>query len=167
MTVLSNTNNYSGGTTISSGVLQANIGVGIPSTSFLTLDGGVLQSDGGNPVSFMRSLGTSGAAFEWTANGGGFSAGAAPLTVNVGGQATPITLSWGSGSADVGTKIVGTLKFGSTSAAAATTFRNSIALGSVDRTIQVDDNVSSTSDVAEITGAISGAGGIVKTGAAH
>ena len=73
--------------------------------------------------------------------------------------------SWGSAPADVGSKIVGTLKFGSTSAAAATTFRNSIALGSVDRTIQVDDNPNSTSDVAEISGGISGAGGIVKSGA--
>ena len=64
-----------GGTTISNGALQANFGVGIAAASFLTLDGGVLQSDGANPVSFTRSLGTSGATFEWTANGGGFSAG--------------------------------------------------------------------------------------------
>ena len=87
------------------------------------------------------------------------------MTINVGGQATPITLSWGSAPADVGTKIVGTLKFGSTSAAAATTFRNSIALGSVDRTIQVDDNPNSGGDIAEITGNISGSAGIIKSGA--
>ena len=66
------------------------------------------------------------------------------MNVNIGGDATPDTLAWGSAPADVGTKIVGTLKFGSTTAAAATTFRNSIALGSADRTIQVDDNPNST-----------------------
>jgi autotransporter-associated beta strand protein len=163
-TVLPSVNNITGGTTISNGALQANFGVGIAATSFLTLDGGVLQSDGSNPVSFTRGLGTSGAAFEWTGNGGGFSAGAAPMTVNIGGQATPITLSWGSAPADVGTKLVGTLKFGSTSAVAATTFQNSIALGSVDGTIQVDHNPNSTSDIAEITGNISGSAGIIKTG---
>ena len=60
---------------------------------------------------------------------------------------------------------MGTLKFGSTSATAATTFQNSIDLGSVDRTIQVDDNPNTDSDYAEITGSISGSGGIVKNGA--
>ena len=42
------TNNYSGNTTISDGALQANIGAGIPAASFLMLDGGVLQSNGGS-----------------------------------------------------------------------------------------------------------------------
>ncbi len=163
-TVLSRSNSYSGGVTISDGALQANFGVGIPAASFLTLDGGVLQSDGGSAVSFSRSLGTAGSTFQWAAGGGGFSAGSAAMTVNVGGHATPDTLSWGSAPGDVGTKIVGTLKFGSNSAAAATTFRNSIALGSVDRTIQVDDNPNSINDLAEISGAISGSGGIIKSG---
>ena len=104
--------------------MQANFGVGIPATSFLTLDGGVLQSNGSNTVNFTRSLGTSGGTFQWTANGGGFSAGAAAMIVNIGGHATPDTLGLGLAPADVGTKIVGTLKFGSTSAAAATTFQN-------------------------------------------
>ena len=94
-TILSGTNNYSGSTTISSGALQANFGTGIPSSSFLSLDGGVLQSDGGSTVNFTRSLGTSGATFQWTANGGGFSAGNAPMVVNIGGNSTPDTLTWG------------------------------------------------------------------------
>ena len=62
-TVLSITTTITGSTTISSGVLQANIGVGIPATSFLTLDGGVLQSDGAQsrqlhaqPGHFRRQL---------------------------------------------------------------------------------------------------------------
>ena len=59
------------------------------------LDGGVLQSNGSSTVNFTRSLGTSGATFQWTANGGGFSAGGGPMVVNVGGNATPDTLSLG------------------------------------------------------------------------
>ncbi len=161
-TILAAANSYGGSTSLSNGALQANIGAGIPAASFLSLDGGVLQSNGSGTVNFVRSLGASGATFQWTANGGGFSAGGGPMVVNVGGHSTPDTLSWGT---TVGSQIVGTLKFGSTSAAAATTFRNSIDLGSVDRTIQVDDNPNTDSDYAEITGAISGSGGIVKSGA--
>ena len=162
VTILAAMNNYSGATIISSGALQASFGAGIPATSFLALDGGVLQSNGGGTTNFTRSLGTSGATFQWTANGGGFSAGGGPMTVNIGGDSTPDTLTWGT---TVGSQIVGTLRFGSTSATAATTFQNSINLGSVDRTIQVDDNPNATGDYAEITGSISGAGGIVKNGA--
>ena len=65
-------------------MLQANIGTDIPSASFLSLDGGVLQSNGSNPVTFARALGASGGTFQWTANGGGFSAGSAAMTVNIG-----------------------------------------------------------------------------------
>ena len=106
---LSGANGYTGTTTITGGVLQAGIGggAGIPSNNFINLNGGVLQIL--DVTSFTRSLGTSGATFQWGLGGGGFSAGSNPLAVNVGGQATPITLSWGSGSADVGTKIVGPL----------------------------------------------------------
>ncbi|MGA7702179.1 MAG: C1 family peptidase, partial [Thermoguttaceae bacterium] len=74
VTILAAMNNYSGATIISSGALQASFGAGIPATSFLALDGGVLQSNGGGTTNFTRSLGTSGATFQWTANGGGFSA---------------------------------------------------------------------------------------------
>ena len=163
VTILTGTNNYSGATTISSGALQADFGAGgIPAASFLSLDGGVLQSNASGTVNFTRSLGTSGATFQWTANGGGFSAGGGPMVVNIGGDSTPDTLTWGT---TVGSQIVGTLKFGSTSATAATTFENSINLGSTDGTIQVDDNPNATGDYAEITGSISGAGGIVKNGA--
>ena len=46
--------------------------ISIPNNSLIVLDGGVLQS---NPYcNFTRPLGTSGNAFQWTANGGGFSA---------------------------------------------------------------------------------------------
>ena len=65
-------NSYNGPTTISGGILQAGLGTGLPSSSYLVLDGGVLQTDA---TSFTRSLGTTqnGSYFQWTANGGGFS----------------------------------------------------------------------------------------------
>ena len=124
------------------------------------LDGGVFHADNGSET-FTRSLGSSGGAVEWTANGGGFSAGDGTLTVNIGGNATPSTLNWGT---TVGSQIVGTLKFGSTFAANLVDFRNGINLGSDVHTIQVDDNLLSSADSAQISGSLTGTGGITKTG---
>lgn len=156
----SNTNNYTGGTTITAGILQANSGNGLPSTSFLTLDGGILQSYGTSAITFNRPLGTSGSAVAWTPGGGGFSAGNGSLTVNIPGGA----LTWSSNASDQGSKILGTLKLSSASATAVTTLQNGINLGGADRTIQVDDNPNSSSDNAVISGNITGTGGVVKTG---
>ena len=85
----------------------------------------------------------------------------APLTVNIG---SGTALTWGT---TVGTNIVGTLKFGSATAANVTTFQNAINLNGATRTIQVDDNPSTTADYAVISGVISngtGTAGIIKTG---
>ena len=93
-TVLSYSSNaYSGSTTISNGALEANIGKGIPTGSFLSLDGGVLQSNGSSSVNFTRSFGTSGSTFQMTANGGGFSAGASAMNVSIGNSSA--TVNWG------------------------------------------------------------------------
>ena len=139
-------NVYTGNTTITGGALQAAVaGAGIPANSLLKLDGGVFHANNGSET-FTRSLGSSGGAVEWTANGGGFSAGAGTLTVNLGGNATPSTLTWGS---TVGSQIVGTLKFGSAFAANLVDFRNGINLDSGVHTIQVDDNLLSPADSAK------------------
>ena len=87
---------YTGPTTVSAGVLQADDGLGLPAASFLTLDGAVLQSNAA--ATFNRPLGSSGQAFQWTDShsagfAGGFAGGGGPLTVNIGGAGT--TLSWG------------------------------------------------------------------------
>ena len=124
------TNTYSGTTTLTSGALQANDGTGLPAGSFLSLNGGVLQSNGA--FSFTRSLGTTGNALQFTVNGGGFSANGGAMTVNIGGAATP--LQWGT---TVGSQIVGTLLFGSTSANNQTVFQNPIDLNGANRTISV------------------------------
>ena len=105
LTIFGGNISYSGNTTIQGGALfQADNGNGLPSASYLALDGGVLQSNGA--TSFTRSLGGSGSTFEWTSNGGGFAACAGAFIVNVGGNGTPSTLIWGT---TVGSNIVGTL----------------------------------------------------------
>ena len=81
--ILSQYNNYTNWTSIYDGALQADSGGGLPASSFLNLNGGVLQSYGS--TTFTRSLGTSGGAFQWNTGGGGFSAGYNPLTVNIRG----------------------------------------------------------------------------------
>ena len=153
---LSTVNDYAGDTIVSGGALQATVGAGIPSNSFIRLDGGVYQSNG--IYTFNRSLGSTGNTFQWTANGGGFSAGSGALTVNVGGGAN---LTWGT---TVGSQLVGTLKLGSASATAVTTIQNNINLGGADRTINVDDNYSTANDYAVLSGVISGTGNLTKTG---
>jgi autotransporter-associated beta strand protein len=160
--VLGGANAYTGTTTVALGALQADSGVGLPAASFLSLNGGVFQSN--TAATFTRGLAASGAnSFQWLSGGGGFAAGGCPLSVNIGGG-TPLV--WGS---TAGANLVGTLKFGSTTAAYATTFQNAIDLGGTTRSIQVDDNVNSTADLAVIAGVISNSAansaGLNKTGA--
>ena len=158
MLILAGGNSYSGPTSINGGVLQFSL----PS-SFLTLNGGVYQPLSSSAGTFSRSLGTSGSnLFEWTANGGGFSAGAGSLTVSVGGG--PGTLTWGT---TPGTNIVGTLSFGSSSSQNVTIFRNPVNLNGATRTINVDDNPASSADYTVMQGAVtngSGTAGLIKTG---
>ena len=151
---LTGTNNYTGTTTISGGVLQANLGTGLPSSSYLVLDGGVLQN---TTTSFTRSLGTtqSGSYFEWTANGGGFSPSGSALTVNIGGRRPHVDLGF-----HARHEHHGTLKLGSATATANVTFQNGLDLGGGTQTIEADGNYS-----AYLTGAISDArGSLIKTG---
>ena len=54
--ILRGNNDYSGDTTVTGGILQANSGQGLSASSFLSLSG-ILQSDG--TASFNRSIGTS------------------------------------------------------------------------------------------------------------
>jgi len=157
--VLTGSNSYSGTTTISAGALQASEGTSLPTGSFLSLDGGVLQSSG--VTSFTRSLATSGATgFQFTANGGGFAANGGQLTVNIGGASAELV--WGT---TVGTNVVGTLQFGSAAANNKTLFQNGIDLNAVTRTINV--TAGTGGDSVEIAGVIrtsSGTAGLTKTG---
>jgi autotransporter-associated beta strand protein len=156
--LLTGSNSYNGTTTISGGVLQGDLGVGIANSSFLSLDSGVYQTYSSSTTNFTRALGTSGTTFQMTANGGGFSAGSGALNVNVGNGAA---LTWGT---TVGTNLVGTLKLSSNTAANVTTFQNAVDFGGASRTVQVDNNPNSTADYAVLSGVLSGAGSLTKTG---
>ena len=83
---LTATNSYNGNTTILSGALQATFGAGIPSSSYLVLNGGVLETTG---RSLTRTCHKRRDNFQWGVNGGGFSAHGGELVVNIGGQSTP------------------------------------------------------------------------------
>ena len=166
--VLTGANTYSGDTTISAGYLQANSGTGLSNNSFLKIDGGVLQANGAAAVSFTRALAASGAGkFDWTANGGGFSASntaGGAMNVNVGGALAQ--LLWGA-APDVGSKIVGTLKLSSATAVDVTTMLNAIDLNGTSRTVDVANNTGVTTDKAVLAGVVSngtGTAGLVKTG---
>jgi len=143
-------NSYSGATTITGGALRVGPDggavLGLPTSSNLVLNGGVLQTSG----SFTRALGTGANQVQWTGNGG-FSAGASKLTVNLGGG-TPLILGT---APTAGSTII----LSSSTALAEVELQNPINLGTSARTIQVDDNTSTGTDFAVVSGVISGGAG--------
>jgi fibronectin-binding autotransporter adhesin len=161
---LSGTNTYAGNTTISAGALRAAEGTGLPSGSYLRLDGGVLEGSGVTTFTRVNSTTVAGTNFNWaTTNGGGFSANGGKMTVNIGGAAT--TQTWGAAAGN--DTIFGTLKFGSAIANAETDFTNPINLNNGARTFSVEDNPHSTADFARISALINSSpagGGITKSG---
>jgi autotransporter-associated beta strand protein len=79
--LLTGLNTYSGQTAVTAGVLQAQDGLGLPTSSNLYLNGGVFQSEG----VFSRMLGTAAGQIQFGASGGGFAAAGMNLKVNLGG----------------------------------------------------------------------------------
>ena len=161
--ILTRANAFGGSTTISGGALDADFGATIPASSFLTLDGGMLETLVGG--TFTRSFGSGGGnSFQMTAGGGGFSTAGGACAVNIGGNATPTTLLWGT---NVGSQLVGTLRLCSPTCNNSVTFLNPIDLGGGARTLEVNDNPNSTADCAVLPVAIGdsvGGGSFSKTG---
>ncbi|WP_176159412.1 beta strand repeat-containing protein [Prosthecobacter debontii] len=124
-------------------------------TANLILNGGVYEGSG----SFTRALGTGNNQVQWLANGGGFSARGADLSVTLSGAANPLV--WGSTTNFVpsGAPLI----FGSVTADSAVTFTHNIDLNGGSRTVQVVDNTALTTDLAILPGVISN-GSLVKTG---
>jgi autotransporter-associated beta strand protein len=170
---LSNDNTYTGVTTISDGALillsaQALPG-GIGTTggiSPLTFNGGVLGLGAGDFTRSLAAAGTpTGATFS---NNGGWAAYGADRTVNLGGAAQ--TIEWGTADTGFGGR---TLKLGSTRSTTFTTVQaafpsthkvtlvNPLDLGAVVRTVSVDDGLAEVD--AELSGVLSGDGGLTKT----
>jgi fibronectin-binding autotransporter adhesin len=162
--------------------LQADEGTTL-SANILVFQGGVLQTSG----TFNRPMGASGGqqvAWDWPSNsttvdtqttpgGGGFSAIGPGLTVNINGDSSQ--LLWGSDTdrptalGQVGSRIIGPLKFGSATASAKTTWVNPIDMNdtgvALTRTITVAAGTGG--DSAEMQGILSnssGDAGMKKTG---
>jgi autotransporter-associated beta strand protein len=160
--ILSGTNTYTGTTSINAGALQAINGTSLPTSSILQLRGGVFQSSG----TFTRNVGTAAGNVNWATSSGGFAAIGGTLDVQLNGGNASVT--WNESSM---VQTGQTLVFGSTSADSLVDFQNALNLGSSgsgQRTIQVNDNTSSTTDIARISGLITNTAagwGIDKTGA--
>ena len=160
--VLSGANSYTGTTSINDGALEAADGTGLTTTSILQLRGGVFQSSG----TFSRAVSTAAGAVNWSTSSGGFAARGGTLNLQLDGGTGSLT--WN------GTSMVSTgqsLIFGSTSADSLVDFQNDLNLGSSlsgQRTITVNDNTGSTTDIARISGQITNTAagwGILKNGA--
>jgi autotransporter-associated beta strand protein len=158
-----------GGLNIEGGVVRLANATALPVASTLNLVGGVaeLTAQSGD---FTRPLGiapgsrvtwryvkTNGGS--WIYGSGGFSAYGGDRYVNIGGAGA--TLIWNAVDfVQTGNALI----FGSSTADSQIDFRNPIDLAGAVRTIQVDDNTSSTADQALMSGVLSN-GGLTKTGA--
>ncbi len=183
LTIFNGRNTYTGQTTMEGGVLQADDGWGLNTSSNLNFNGagrtggtdvtsladntyaGVLMTSG----YFSRQLGTDGTKVQWTGSGG-FAALGDELVVNLGNQSNsnllnPQKLTWGAtpgfftaGGAPVNDAA---LVFGSEHADSVVRWINPIDLGSLSRQIVVADNDGTDGDFAVMEGAISGTGGLI------
>ena len=157
LVIFNGANTYSGQTIIATGgVLQAQDGTGISTTSNINFTGGVLQTNG----IFDRFVGTASPRVQWTGDGG-FAAQGGALEVKLSNNAT---LVWGAGSfVPNGNKLL----FGSRSATDGVIFDNAINLGGATRTILVTANdatvsgVEANTDTATLDGVLSNGGLIV------
>lgn len=144
---LTEANAYTGMTTVSKGVLRAHDGVGLPAGGGITLAGGVWEND----QDIARNLGSGLGLLSVGSGASGFSAAGAPIAVNLNGGAP---LSWGSGGF-----APGTLVLNAATANDKVTILNAMHFGAAARILQVNTNV------AELSGSLSGSGGLTKTGA--
>lgn len=159
---LTGTNTYKGGTFIGGGALRIGSAGALPAGSGVVLAGGVLEL---GVADYHAGLGA-GAGQVRFAGDGGFSAAGADRIVNLGGAATPATLTWGENNF---LSTIHSLVLSSAGSDATVDFRNSLVLGTTGsgmRTVRVD-NGSAAVD-ARLSGNISQAGGsfgLTKTGA--
>ena len=141
LVVLNGTNTFTG-YYYSFGTLRAIDGVGIPTAANLQLSGnttnnsaigqqGVLETSG----TFTRSVGSGAGQVQWVNyGGGGFAAYGGPLTVALGGTASPTALTYGSGGFAFGGS---GLDFQDTNATNTLLWMNAINLGGAVRNIAV------------------------------
>ena len=152
--VLGGNNTYSVGTVVNAGVLRINGVSSLPTTTALTLNGGVL---GLGVADFTRALGTAAGQVQFTGSGG-FAAYGADRNVNLGGASAQVT--WGSGSfVPAGSALI----LGAADATNKVTFQNPIDFGGATRTIQVVKGSGGATYDAELSGSLSN-GSYTQTG---
>lgn len=161
-TILAGTNTYSGNTYVHGGVLRLNSANAVPGgigeiggTSALIVEGGVIGLGAGD---FSRSLGTGVSQVQFTGSGG-FAAYGAERTVNLGGASVPETLRFGNnGFVPDGSSLI----LGSGDATHKLIFANPIDLSAFSQVIRVNNGPAAIE--AELTGALSGLGRMIKFG---
>jgi autotransporter-associated beta strand protein len=134
---LTATNTYSGPTVINGGALQADEGVGLPTASNLTLNGGTLYT---NAASLTRNLGTGAGEIQLIGGFSGFSARGANLTVTINNGGLP--LPWGSATFNP-TQLL----LNDPTATANIAFTSDIDMGGAAREIKVDAQTGTVSGV--------------------
>ncbi len=168
ITQLSGSSTFTGSTTITRGVVRLNAANALSVASNVTFNGGanraILEYNTAGGTSFTNALGTLPGQVQWLGNGG-FSSSSlnATLTVNLGGNAVPSTVTWASGGFVPNGSA---LQFAQASAnsnygSGTVDFRNPIDLASAARTVDVADN--GIQSEAILSGLISGAAGSVLT----
>ena len=162
--ILSGANTYNCWTRLYNGVVQADVGVGLPSQSSLILNGGVFQSNSTTTYTDKFRNETSGTNRWLSWWDGGFAGGGGTLTVNLRGNGSAV--DW-TGNGDTG--IGNSMKFGSPTAQNPVIFQNGLNLDGAVRAIYVDNNPNNANNYALMSGVIgNGAGGsasgLVKNG---
>lgn len=152
--ILTGTNAYTGTTTVAMGILRANDGVGLPTASNLTINGGT----GGafeTGANFTRPLGTGAGQVRVPGGTSGFSANGAAVTVTLGTAGS--TLQWGGADFNPSALILNASTANNTLA-----FQHSLDFNGATRTINVNAN---TATVTGTVGTSAGANvGLTKGG---
>ena len=164
MWAFSNANTYTGVTTITNGVLRLDHATALPGGIGATGGTSALTFNGGNAVlgltvasgDFTRGLG-SGATQVQFSNAGGWAAYGADRSVDLGGAGASV--NWGTATTGFNGK---QLNLGAASATHMVTLVNPVDLEGAVRTVQVEDGPAAIE--AKMLGAITGSGGLTKTG---
>lgn len=162
--ILSGTNSYTGETQLNNfggqeGVLRANDGVGLPTTSNLNIRVGVFETGvdlvrvGGSAAGEMRLFG--GVA---TNSANGFSAHGGAVNIAFGTLLSPTALTWGSGSFIPGSSTGGLegLILNHTTANNTLDFKNAVNLNAAVRNVFV--NATNSAAIATMSGNLTGTG---------
>lgn len=156
---LTGSNTYSGGTEVLAGNLILAGANSLSPNTWLTISNFNVITLGGSDFTNALGGGTAGTV-EWTGSGG-FAAHGTDRFVNLGGATGQVT--WGSGFFVPEGVDDSTLVLGAAGTSNTVDFQNPIDLGFSNRTVQANDGFAATD--AKLSGVLSGAGGLTKTGA--